>query len=170
MEIKHPKPTSKDWAFLEWADIPSKKTPGTVYLRRLRVVQTPWFSWLIHWINEPDFDRDPHDHPWTFWSLIVRGGYAERVYSRYAPNTRTPVLSVRSRLANYSTRVWRRASLHKMATEDAHQITEVIPGTITCVFTGRRVRQFCFWTPAGEVPWRRYLGVKDAFENVAPEA
>jgi hypothetical protein len=57
-----------------------------------------------------------------------------------------------------------------MAIEDAHQITDVIPGTITCVFTGSRVRQFCFWTPAGEVPWRRYLDVEDAFENVAPEA
>lgn len=170
MQIKHPEPVSKNWAFFEWADIPSKTNPDQVYLRRLRVVQTPWFSTLIHWIYEPDPDRDPHDHPWPFWSLIVRGGYVERVYGRYAPNSRTPLLSVAKRLENYNTRVWRRRSWHKMSIEDAHHITEVIPGTITCVFTGRRVRQFCFWTPEGEIPWGRYLGVNYASEDVAPEA
>lgn len=79
MEIKHRPPESTEWAFMRWADIPSKQSPGQVYLRRLRVAQTPLCGLYLHWINEPDTDRDLHDHPWVFWSLILRGGYSEDI-------------------------------------------------------------------------------------------
>jgi hypothetical protein len=35
----------------------------------------------VHWIYQPDDDRDPHDHPWPFVSFVIRGGYAERLFA-----------------------------------------------------------------------------------------
>ena len=34
-----------------------------------------------------------------------------------------------------------------------HQVTYVEPKTITLVFTGKRSRKFCFWTPDGKIPY-----------------
>jgi hypothetical protein len=50
------------------------------YLVRLRIVQTPWFGIYLHDIHEDDGDRDPHNHPWSFLSFVLRGYYTERVY------------------------------------------------------------------------------------------
>lgn len=34
---------------------------------------------LVWWFG-PDDDRDPHNHPWAFDSLILAGGYTSRTY------------------------------------------------------------------------------------------
>jgi hypothetical protein len=147
---------SKGWALWEWADIPSKVYPNEVYLRRLRIVQTPWCAFMMHWIYEADFDRDPHDHPWNFWSFVLRGGYIEHIYD-------SPDALVRPQW-------WRRFSLHKMPVDKAHQIRSVVADTVTLVFTGRRQRVWGFWTPAGFVVWKTYIGLDMAAEDFAPEA
>lgn len=164
MKMKYPPPKSKNWAFWSWIDIPSKKTPGEVYLRRLRILQTPWFAFYLHFINEADFDRDAHDHPWTFWSWVLRGGYVEKISRKFVvpPEGREVVLPF--------TQAWKRWSVHKMRVTDAHQITEVWPGTMTFVVTGRRRRNWGFWTPDGFVVWTRYLKTQFAAEDLAPEA
>jgi len=59
---------SPRWAFMQGFQVAQNGRP---YLDRLRVLQTPWFSVLLHRIHEPDLDRDPHDHPWPFVSLIL---------------------------------------------------------------------------------------------------
>lgn len=40
------------------------------------------FGWSLklHHILRSDEDRDLHDHPWSFLSLILRGGYWEHTY------------------------------------------------------------------------------------------
>lgn len=41
----------------------------------------PWpFHPVIHRFTAPD-RGDPHDHPWSFRSMILHGGYREEVYS-----------------------------------------------------------------------------------------
>lgn len=142
MQVKHPEPVSQPWSFMSWADIPSRVDRSLVYLRRLRILQTPWFSIYLHWINEPDADRDPHDHPWNFWSLILRGSYIERVHDN--PDDIGHI------------QAWQRGSLHYMHQTQAHRITAVTASVLTLVITGRRVRPFCFWTPDGLVRWDRY--------------
>lgn len=146
--VKYPLRGSTRWALWEWGDIPSKTDPSVVYLRRLRVVQTPWFSVLVHQIFEPDSDRDPHDHPWSFGSLVVRGGYTEDVSEK---------ITLFGRVVEGKTRnEWPRWSWHRMTTKEAHRITSVLPDTMTLVVTGPRVRTWGFWTDQGFVPWDQY--------------
>jgi hypothetical protein len=130
---------------MQYCDIPSEDDPQRAYLRRLRIVQTPWCNLYLHWINEPDADRHPHDHPWRFWSLVLYGGYTERVHK---------AISDTGRLHNCT-----RWSLHSMPIDQAHQITLVLPNTLTLILTGRRRRVWRFWTEHGKVPWREYLGL-----------
>jgi hypothetical protein len=68
---------STRWAFMERFEVPNLDDPTLTYLTRWRVVQTPWFSIYVHKIGTPD-SRELHDHPWSFLSLVLRGGYRER--------------------------------------------------------------------------------------------
>jgi hypothetical protein len=141
---------SPRWAVWQRFEIPDRNEPDRVYLRRLRIVQTPWFGVYLHHIFLPDNDRDPHDHPWPFASFVLRGGYTERVWRN--PNRRrdeeTDALAV--------TKTHRRWSLHRVSTDVAHQIVQVAPGLKTLVFVGPRVRQWGFWTEQGFVAWTEY--------------
>ena len=50
---------------------------GSLYMRRWRIVDLPWFGVRVHHIVRSDADRELHDHPFTFASLILTGGYYE---------------------------------------------------------------------------------------------
>lgn len=54
---------------------------GVVHFRRYRLLQTKFGGLYVHHILESDRDLDPHDHPWWFASLILKGGYVERRWS-----------------------------------------------------------------------------------------
>src|SRR6185503_13941469 len=55
------------------------------YITRLHVFKTPWFAVCLHWINGPDPEPHLHDHPVSFLSLILKGGYVEnRKYRFYS--------------------------------------------------------------------------------------
>ena len=56
-------------------EIRSKK--GELHFKRWRILSTPWFNIFLHFINRADEDKDLHDHPWSFWSIILKGGYIE---------------------------------------------------------------------------------------------
>lgn len=141
-------PRSPRWAFMRRLSIPSKIHPGEVYLDRLRVIETPLFGVYVHWIHEPDSDRDPHDHPWTFWSIILRGEYTERVWDR--PHLGT------AEYKGYRRR-WLQGTIHKMTQEKAHQIEEASSGLVTLIIRGRRKRTWGFWDSAGDFKtWLEY--------------
>lgn len=141
--VKYPYKGNIRWAFLKWADIESAFHPGYVYLRRLRIFQTPWFALYLHFIFEPDLDRDPHDHPCNFWALIVRGGYLEDVFTH--PLTRIP-----------RSNTWGPGTVHKMPVEFAHQIRRLNGKTVTLCWFGHRQRQWGFWTDEGFVDQETY--------------
>jgi hypothetical protein len=46
------------------------------YMRRW-IFRTPWGTLRVHNIRESDAGRDFHDHPFSFTSVILRGGYIE---------------------------------------------------------------------------------------------
>lgn len=50
---------------------------GSLYMRRWRIIHTPWFGIRIHNIVRSDDDRELHDHPFSFVSFILKGGYNE---------------------------------------------------------------------------------------------
>lgn len=116
-----------------------RNAAGDAYLVRWRLLQTPWFAVYLHHILRSDDDRALHDHPWSFASVILAGGYFEH----------TP-----------RGRFWRQPGsiiLHRA--EELHRIElgpsrAAIGGTLpawTLVFCGRRRRPWGFSTAAG---WR----------------
>lgn len=145
---------SPRWAINATMLIPCQD--GIPYLFRRRLIQTPWFGIYLHDIFEPDTDQDPHDHPWTFWALILRGAYTERHH---------PLPHVLPDQFHYHT--WKRWSWHRMTRETAHRIVEAEPGLRTLIFVGKRHKDWGFYTKGGWVPWQEYEGVKR--RSVSPE-
>lgn len=165
MKVKdHEGQSSPRWAFMNGFQVRKHDQP---YLDRLRLVQTPYFGLFLHRIHMPDSDRDPHDHPWPFWSLILSGGYTERVWangSKARRGFRNDAHSVERRHSRWS--------LHRMPVSRAHKILTVEGRLWTLVLTGRRRRSWGFWTPEGPVNWKIYLddpesGVKRPDEDLA---
>lgn len=118
---------------------------GEPYLFRRRLIQTPWFGVYLHDIFEPDAQPDPHDHPWTFWSFVLRGTYVEQLHHiPWVDHTQ------------YRVQTWKRWSLHKMNRETAHRITHATPGLKTLIFVGKRQRDWGFFTSWGWIPWQEY--------------
>jgi hypothetical protein len=116
-----------------------------MYLARLRVVQTPWFGVYVHDIYEPDADRDPHNHPWSFVSIVLRGHYTERVFPEPLDEPLVHQLK------------WhRRFSVHAMTRKSAHRITDAAPGLKTLILVGPRRANWGFFTPEGYKTWQEY--------------
>lgn len=57
-----------------------KSRDGKLHFRRWSLLGTRWFDVYLHCIYRSDEDNDPHDHPWNFASLILKGGYVERLW------------------------------------------------------------------------------------------
>lgn len=140
-------PRSPNWALFRKMVIPCND--GEIYLIRYRLVDTPWFGVYLHDIRKEDQDYDPHDHPWVFWSFILRGFYGEvwwRVKEGHA-------------ISGMHASSWRRWSLHKMTQDKAHKIHYAEPGTWSLIVRGRRNQSWGFYTQDGLVDWRDYKGV-----------
>ncbi len=134
---------SPRWALNAKMLIPCRD--GVPYLFRRRLIQTPWFGVYLHDIFEPDADRDPHNHPWTFISIVLRGSYTEALH---------PIPWVVPTLSREQT--WRRWSVHRMTRASAHRITYAEPGLKTLIVTGRRRANWGFFTDLGFVKWQDY--------------
>jgi hypothetical protein len=126
------------WAFLKTTFIPETATAETALLKRWRLIQTPLFAVFLHKHFKPDPGRDLHDHPYNFWTWILKGDYSERRDG--------------GRLI-----VWRTGSLHFMKAEWLHSIHALsrIP-TWSLLFVGRRRRMWGFDTDDGWVPYKKY--------------
>lgn len=133
---------SGNWAFMRRMTL--VRPDGMTYLDRLRIIQTPWFAIYLHRIDAPDPGIDLHDHPWPFWSFILRGGYDEW---RAKARTFDSPIGVQRRL---STEVRNRfhfaPSINRMGLGEAHTIRHVyrVP-TWTLMFVGRRSREWGFY-------------------------
>jgi hypothetical protein len=46
-------------------------------MTRWRILSTPWFQVKLHCFHRSDEDRELHDHPWAFISILLRNGYNE---------------------------------------------------------------------------------------------
>lgn len=136
------------WCFWRWTDVDSE------YILRLHVLKTPWFAVCLHWINKPDPEGYLHDHPVSFLSCILRGGYTEaRVSSPgYMPPLMWPMFEEEHTWFN-----WIRGR-----SSDIHTITEVKPNTLTLCFMGPKTRDWGFHTEKGWVMWKDYYAAKRA--------
>ena len=129
------------WCAWRWTDV-DPQGDGVVYLTRLHIFQTPWCSWMLHWIWRADPQSDLHDHPTTFLSIVLRGWYEEEV-----PDVGAAGQVRRRRVAFWN---FKRAV-------DRHRIVALGKDTLTMVFAGPVVRAWGFYAPEGWVAWREYV-------------
>jgi hypothetical protein len=122
----------KPWQFMNKFVV--TKSDGDPYLIRWRIIQTPFFSLYLHKFLAGDSDPYVHDHPWTFLSIILRGGYTE------------------VRRNNHTRRLHKRHIRHVnlMRRDDAHYIERLdrVPSW-SLLFVGRRRRTWGFYVPQG---------------------
>ena len=123
---------SPRWAF--WARMMIPCRDGSDYLFRLRIIQTPWFGVYLHDIYEDDGDRDPHNHPWSFVSLVLRGHDTERCFGDPGHGR-----------DDYTLKTHKRFSVHRMGRDSAHRIVEAAPGLKTLIVTGPRRASWGFF-------------------------
>lgn len=112
----------------------------SVYLNRLTILTTPWFSIKLHKIYRPDNQRDLHDHPWSFLSIVLWGSYEEDTVD-----------------GRRKIRWWNWKPLE--GPKGRHSIRSVSREPVwTLVFTGPRRRIWGFWVDGGTkfVPWNEY--------------
>lgn len=108
---------------------------GDVYMRRY---YTRYDAVRFHEILRSDADRDLHDHPWDFTSVILEGSYREHTRS-FWPMTYVPG-----------------AVLVRKAT-DLHRL-EVVSGPVwTMVTVGPTLRTWGYMTKHGWIAWDKYL-------------
>ncbi|MEW6270437.1 MAG: hypothetical protein AB1689_14195 [Thermodesulfobacteriota bacterium] len=108
------------------------------YMERFWLFRSRWLSGRIHNILRSDLDRDLHDHPWHYATVILRGGYVE-------------VTEAGERWYGPGSVLLRRAThLHRLV---------LPPGvaTTTLFVHTRKRRDWGFATASGWVHWRRYV-------------
>lgn len=140
---------SPEWAFMRRLTI--RKPDVGLYLDRWRLIATPWFGIYLHHIAAPDNDAGPHDHPWNFRTLVLRGGYQENFYP--TPHVFPPGAT---QTDFGREQVWRRWSWHGMTTDQAHRITHLFGDTWTLVFVGRRRKTWGFFVDGAWLSWDEY--------------
>lgn len=138
--------TGTKWCFWRWTDTHSE------YITRLHFIKTPWFAICLHWINKPDAEPYLHDHPVSFLSLILKGGYKE--YRKVGPPEGVNLFMVKEH-------TW--FNFIKASNEDAHRIIEVKPKTLTICFMGPKIRDWGFHTENGWLYWKNYN--KEVYEQ-----
>jgi hypothetical protein len=133
--------TNWKWAILQPHTV---KINGQYMLKRLKIIQTPWFAILLTKIYKPDSERYPHSHYRPAISWILSGGYTERIY-------RNP-----QDLSAYNIKRHVRWSFHTIPAEQAHSIRRVDKPLWTLLFAGPVTGEFVFWTPDGKVDYTEY--------------
>lgn len=98
------------------------------YLERWGIEDDRFGGVFVHHLTAADPGKDPHDHPWVFASIVVRGSYVEARSSM-----RTDVERWQKR---------ERWSIRKMRLDEMHRIVHVNGDCWTVVVHGPRVRNW----------------------------
>jgi hypothetical protein len=133
------------WCFWRWTYVDSE------YILRLHVVKTPWFAVCLHWIRKPDAEPWLHDHPVSFLSIVLRGGYTE-------------LRKIGDGKTFHKVNRW--FNFVRSSDTDRHRIILTRTNTLTLCFMGPKTREWGFhvWeemcpegtaTP-GWIMWKRY--------------
>jgi hypothetical protein len=92
---------------------------------------------LLHRFMPNASDRDPHDHPSSFLTFVLRGGYDDVQPDGTVDEVRAPTIR------------FRRA-------EHAHITRVTSAGAVTVVAMFRKRRSWGFWRDGRWYPWRSY--------------
>jgi hypothetical protein len=128
-----------------------KRENDTPYLIRWNLFECPAFSVKLHKILRSDYDC-LHDHPWSFISIILWGGYVEHrdkvICEHWSVDDSDERLERTSKIYHPGNILYRRA-------EDRHKL-EIHQPAWTLVISFKKKRQWGFWTKAGWVPFFKY--------------
>jgi len=112
------------------------------------LIQKMGFAIRVHEILRSDTGRDPHNHPWPYWRLILCNGYTEEIY-----NDKGELIS--SKWHGPGSFAYRPANTwHKL----------ILPEGTTCTtlfITGKKCQRWGFMTTEGFVPYDKYPGRND---------
>ncbi len=117
----------------------------TLYLLRFKLrPSTPWGGLYLHIFFRGDLDRDPHDHPWRFWTFPLVA-YNEEIRD---PETGEMRMN----------RVHRFQLHHRPATY-THRVVGITNGSkiVTLVWHGPKERSWGFWVDGTWIHWRDYI-------------
>lgn len=120
-------------------DITGGGDDDSVYLRRWSLQLIGGWTLKLHVMLRPDPDSCLHDHPWGFWTLILWGGYVERVDGGRRNTLRPGTLHYRPALYRHT--------IERLLLRHA----------VTLVLTRPRERTWGFWTRFGWRPYREFL-------------
>lgn len=126
---------------------------GTPMLIRYRLLDTRWGALYVHRFLRSDQDRDLHDHPWHFTSLILWAGYYEELPHKGFP----PWVAGNLRYTALHRR--RPGAIVRHHATDAHKVwlANGRPAW-TLLWVSPKVREWGFHTKDGWVPWQEYVG------------
>lgn len=127
-----------------------------------RVLLSPMTRWgrlYLHIFHREDLDRDPHDHPYGFWTFPINQGYTEDVFDPVAHCFKTVKVPA-----------WRwtfRKATH------CHRVTNAERGwpVVTVVWRLPTAREWGFWCymPGKSwrhwTPWQGYVAGKEPMAN-----
>jgi len=126
------------------------------YLTRYLFPRIVGIRMMLHVFHRSDVG-DMHDHPWPFVTIILWRGYIEetpiyRTWQREDVGFTVARVDGRKRK-----RVWPGMILHRPA-DWVHRV-ELVNGNpaVTLVFTGKRIREWGFWTSKGFEVFRSYF-------------
>jgi hypothetical protein len=134
---------------------------GQVYLRRYFLVR--WragVSVFLHNIRHEDDDRDPHDHPRSFLTIVLRGGYTDECWKKCEFHTNHPPHGMSG------VEHLRVGSIRLRKAEHIHRVRDVLPNTWTLTIWGPYRRTWGFWNAEWAfVPWREYLNIRGPYDG-----
>lgn len=122
----------------------------TPYLTRFYIANLHFFRIYIHQFHASDSDRHMHDHPFWFLSLILWGGYIERLPDRV--RTCRPGRIIFHRAADLHSVTLRLKQVRKNVWAERPAWTLIIAGPKT--------RVWGFQTETGWVDFETYLKAK----------
>jgi hypothetical protein len=144
---------------------------GDPYLVRFELFELLGWSLKLHVFLRGDEDEELHDHPWSFWTLVICGGYWEEVpieeahrsrgfhligpsepITKAGPGLRSALILRRSGSLSFRPAQWKHA-------------VRLDPGRAcaTLVLTSPKSRDWGFWSPLTELgawsftPWRKFV-------------
>lgn len=140
----------RDWVMPRWL---LERDPVEDTLKPKRWLP---FALRLHYIAREDRDRAFHDHPATFVSLVLTGGYAEWRPTSAVPNFRGAGIEDHYEVLRYP------GSIALRRYTDRHRIVSVLPGTTTLVLWFRKRQSWGFFTPGGKVHWQDYASAHNS--------
>lgn len=141
--------------------------PKTPYMRRWRIGFKLSPGVRLHNILRSDLDRELHDHPFAFLTIILAGGYYEYrpVSGLWAPDG-LPI--VERKWHGPGSILFRRSTdLHRLELKRDEAGRELPAWTF--VFRTRYARDWGFLTVRGWVPWWRFMEAREGRGEKAGE-